>query len=159
MKSPCIGCEFEHKDKNNDLCANCEKRIEYAREHGMISIEAVEGDRAAREETRKIREIKKPKSDLKAGETSEKKRGRPPKEGVNEAKKAKDKMLIKGIYIRPTEFCAEIQINEILEGVKEIANSELRSLPQQVLWILKERVEEWKKEDKGGMNARRKNTP
>ena len=190
MPSPCIGCDFEHKDKNTDRCANCEKRIRYAEDQLMIPNEALEADRAAREETKKITELRtgrpakkrgpKPKppktpneavsidevedehrvkleeinetqmaidaADLKAGESSEKKRGRPAKPGVNEAKKAKDEMLRKGIYIRPTEFCPGIQIQEILEGVKEIANTELRSLPQQVLWILKQRVEDWKKE-------------
>ena len=151
MKSPCIGCEFEHKDKNNDLCANCEKRIKYAEEQLMIPNEAAEADRAAREEMRKIKELKapgkkrgpKPKSDLKGGfELFEpnKKKGRAQKT-ILKAESSR-----KGIYIRPTEFCSEIMIEEIIQGIQEIANSQLRSLPQQVLWILKEKVEEWKKE-------------
>jgi len=28
-KSPCIGCEFEHDDKNNATCRECNKRVEY----------------------------------------------------------------------------------------------------------------------------------
>ena len=39
MKSPCIGCEFEHEDKNADRCQDCQKRLEYARSQGMISPE------------------------------------------------------------------------------------------------------------------------
>ena len=113
---------------------------------GTITMEEVED--AHREQLTDIAETEMAvdMADLKADESSKKKRGRPPIPGVNESKKAKEKMVIKGIYIRPTEFCPPIQIQEILDGVKEIANSELRSLPQQVLWILKERVEDWKKE-------------
>ena len=224
-KSPCIGCDYEHEDKNNDRCNNCRPKIEYAVNEGMLPKEALKRFDMERQEKepqpqrkqgkpslvdldvlRSMMDAGKPikdiaehfgvngpsiryhtkklgyaarcsripkgtlsksemeekereseaeiaetqmaidMADLKAEEPSEKQRGRPPKTGVNEGKKAKNKMLIKGIYIRPTEFCSDIQINEVLEGVKEIANSELRSLPQQVLWILKEKVEEWKKE-------------
>ena len=155
MPSPCLTCDFKDEDKNAEQCVNCEKRIEYAAKHGMIPTEGLEADRAVRDEIKKIREMKlgkkkigpKPKAPKPPKAPKEKAvLGRPPKVGVNETKKAKDEMLRKGIYIRPTEFCPGIQIQEILEGVKEIANSELRSLPQQVLWILKEKVEEWKRE-------------
>jgi len=152
MRSPCIGCDFEHEDKNEERCTNCQKRIEYAEKQLMIPIEALEADRWAREETSKIKEMAPPgqKRGPKPKPPQEKAvLGRPPKAGVNEAKKTKDEMLRKGIYIRPTEFCPSIQIQEILEGVKEIANSELRSLPQQVLWILKQKVDEWKEEHNG----------
>lgn len=150
MKSPCIGCDFEHEDHNADRCVNCEKRIKYAEDQLMIPNAALEADRAAREETRKIREISpgkkrgpKPKHerDNLAQEKPSQIKEVKPKE-----KKAKRLIPKKGIYIRPTELCSDIQIQEIMQGVKEIANAELRSLPQQVLWILKERVEEWKEE-------------
>ena len=36
MKSPCIGCDFEHEDKNTERCTNCEKRIKYAEDELMI---------------------------------------------------------------------------------------------------------------------------
>ena len=55
MRSPCIGCDFEHEDKNADRCVNCEKRIKYAEDQLMIPNAALEADRAAREETNKIR--------------------------------------------------------------------------------------------------------
>ena len=149
MKSPCIGCDHEHEDKNTERCANCEKRIKYAQEELMIPNEALEADRAAREETSKIKEIVEPAKPVK------KKTGpkpKPPKEIVEKKRVRPQKTIVKaetnrkGIYIRPTEFCSEIMIEEIIQGIQEIANSQLRSLPQQVLWILKERVEEWKKE-------------
>lgn len=28
-KSPCIGCEFQDRDKNHDDCINCERRLQY----------------------------------------------------------------------------------------------------------------------------------
>lgn len=143
MRSPCIGCEFEHEDKNGDRCANCEKRINYAEDEFMIPTEALEADRAARQETRKIKEIKKPKLVEKPAIQDKPKPGPKPKnlksrKGIPRPRR--------GIYIRPTELCSPGEIEKIMEGVKEIANSQLRSVPQQVLWILKEKVEEWKKE-------------
>jgi len=113
-KSPCIGCDYEKEDKNGERCVDCDKRIKYAEDQLMIPSEALEADRAARQQTEKIREMKprgakrgpKPKvakeavtmeevedahgeqiadinetriamdmADLKAGESSEKKRG------------------------------------------------------------------------------------
>lgn len=124
-KSPCIGCDFEHEDKNGEQCTNCERRIKYAEDEFMIPNEALEADLAAQEETRKIREMKprgakrgpKPKAptgtvtmeeveeahreqltditetrmaidvaDLKAGDSSEKKRGPKPKKLLDETK-------------------------------------------------------------------------
>lgn len=30
MISPCVGCDFEHKDKNRDECGHCDARYKYA---------------------------------------------------------------------------------------------------------------------------------
>jgi len=222
-KSPCIGCDYEHEDKNNDRCNNCRPKIEYAVNEGMLPKEALKRFDMERQEKepqpqrkqgkpslvdldvlRSMMDAGKPikdiaehfgvngpsiryhtkklgyaarcsripkgtlsksemeekereseaeiaetqmaidMADLKAGESSQKKRG--PKKGSKRKTEELRKWVEIRIDIRPTEYCSAIQIQEIKEALQEIANSELRSLPQQVLWILKEKVEEWKKE-------------
>ena len=143
MPSPCLTCDFKNKDKNNERCRNCKKRLEYNVSEGNLPQEVLETENQDQERDYEERlatvaetQMAVDMLDLKAGESSKKRRGRP-----RSKKKGEDPRI--GIYIRPTEFCSSIQVNEIMEGVKEIANSELRSLPQQVLWILKEKVKEW----------------
>lgn len=36
QQSPCIGCEHEYKDKNNETCENCPKRIDYISKTGTV---------------------------------------------------------------------------------------------------------------------------
>lgn len=38
-RSPCYECELANKDKNNEQCRKCEKRIAYARRNRLISNE------------------------------------------------------------------------------------------------------------------------
>ena len=149
MKSPCIGCEHELEDKNTDRCANCRDRLEYNVAVGNLPKEVLSQEEHEDQHQEQLAEIAETQmavdmADLKAGEPSKKKRGRAQKTIV------KAETSRKGIYIRPTEFCSEIMIEEIMQGIQEIANSQLRSLPQQVLWILKEKVEEWNREKREG---------
>ena len=53
-KSPCIGCDHEHKDKNTERCENCHRRLEYNVEAGhlplgVLTVERAEGGRKERE--------------------------------------------------------------------------------------------------------------
>jgi len=54
MKSPCIGCKFEHDDKNNATCRECNKRVEYVTSlGGMTHSVPVESISLERDEQKK----------------------------------------------------------------------------------------------------------
>lgn len=149
MRSPCIGCELELQDKNNERCNNCRDRLEYNVNVGNLSKEVLQRENGEEFQKEQISDIAETEMaidilDLETGDSTKRYKGR------KKGSKNKSEVLRKGIYIRPTEFCSTEQIQIIMEGIKEIANQEFRSMPQQVLWILKETVEKWNREKREG---------
>lgn len=202
MPSPCLTCDFKDDDKNNERCANCEKRIEYARKELLIPTEALEADLAAREQTKKIQGMappgkkRGPKSkapagtvtmeeiedahgeqimdinetqmaidaaDLKAGESSKKKRGWPKGKKRGPRPKPVEEKVVLGRPRQPTgryydRFRLSIapkksdeRVMEILETLRQIAKLEYRKPNEQALCFIKQGIDKWKKEHKGGI--------
>ena len=148
MKSPCIGCDFEHEDKNNDRCVNCEQRIKYAEDEFMIPTEALEADRAVREETQKIREMKPP---------GKKKGPKAKKEMEIEHKPSKEKVVLgrhrkpKGRYhdrynLRIGPRQTDDRVAKALEELWKIAALEYRKPSSQAIIFISEGIDKWKKE-------------
>ena len=127
MRNPCLQCEFGDQDKNNERCANCEKRIEYAQKQGMIPTEALEADRFAREETVKIRELKP---------TEPRHTGRPKKGKELGPSRRQVFLRFPGKHM------------DIYDDLAEIADVECRTIAMQSVLFVKQGIEKWKKEHK-----------
>jgi len=87
MKSPCIGGAFEHQQKNNETCDNCPDRLKYNVAVGNLPREVlpkeVEEEYRERLLTVSEAEMAIDMADLKADESSKKKRGPKPKKEDN----------------------------------------------------------------------------
>ena len=150
-RSPCYICDFVNEDKNNDRCMNCEKRIDYARRHQLISLEVSYNFEVERENSRMI-DIKlgggmtieeidencgKILQDIKDLETQlprrvgKKRRGRKP---VNP-----DSEMRSRIYVR-----FPVRLNYIHQELIAIAETENRTMSMQAIRFIKEGIEKYK---------------
>lgn len=123
MDSPCNKCTDKDKDKNSDKCANCEKRIKYAVEEGMLP-------KTVLKET--IIEVPK---------TPDK----PIKEQNN--KSQKDRVQI-NFHFSP-ELLNEAE--QIMNDLREIGKKELRRTTEQALYFIREGIERYKSNKSGGI--------
>jgi len=93
MRSPCLTCEFKDEDKNNERCENCKKRLEYNVSVGNLPMEVLGTENQEQERDYKERmatvaetEMTLDLLDLKADESSKKRRGRSIKQERGEIK-------------------------------------------------------------------------
>lgn len=180
MPSPCLSCDFKDEDKNLPRCANCEKRIEYARKEFMIPPEALEADAAAREETSKITELRTGKPAKKRGPkpklpkevvivdekegTRVKKRGWPKGRKRGSRPKPGEEKVVFGrpttkkphrcntltVQLRPLD--RDPSVGELLTVLRDIAEREFRTVNQQALYFINYAIQKWKQDHDRGVS-------
>lgn len=172
IESPCLSrqdgqkgpCPHKEKEKNSETCTNCERRIAYATDEGMIHengmiynpprplpqvIDKVEkkpicvedgceDDAEIRDRCNKHYQKWRKANPDKMGKV-----GRPPKEP-----KPKEKLLRR--EYSDIELCAkhDPRKGELLATVRKIAHIEYRSVHSQAFYLVKVGIEEWKKKHK-----------
>ena len=141
MRSPCLKCDLLHTNKATDTCELCEDRIVYARDQRMIP-QGNEMDGLRKEGT--VKELEQVEEKVK------KKRGRPCKvvkpemeirqgsiENATQQKKPRTSLKL--------SFESDPVVGAwIMEELKKIAKSQLRSVSAQALFVLRDYIAEWK---------------
>ena len=141
-KSPCIECPMNAKDKNNMICQECEKRIKYAREQGMIP-QGTEMD-GLREE--KIKESNpQPDSPKKKHRGRQPRSKNKPKHNINPSDLQEQTKTNPQLNIEAMQEKFE-DTQKIMAELEVVAKAELRSTLAQALYFIREGIAAWRVE-------------
>ncbi len=170
--SPCLACEHRDRDKNSEECVNCEDRIKYATEKGMIFEERAKSGDAQTIKGKPVMDKKSAgkvkKVCVDCDSTDIRARGRcgkhymiwrklnpgkikkyRKKKAVNQEEKKTVVDRGKFLDIRLQAHAkVDLEKHEILTRVSEIAHSEYRTIQNQAFYFLKGGVEEWQRSNK-----------
>jgi hypothetical protein len=138
--SPCHTCKFKNEDKNSDRCINCEKRIKFAVDEGMLSKEVFEQGITIQElgmqEKKVIQEIKEVRQGIQPGRKRGpgRKHGRKPKEIFGDLTQAQVFLRFRDEYIK------------IYHDLIRIAEEEHRTISMQAMYFVKKGIDKYHKE-------------